>query len=1731
MKWAVTSVLIVLLASTQVESDGNYIFTAPAKLQMGGTESVCILLSDFNEDVFVQIRLVDNGTVLQSMSHTFKGGEGGCVDFPVPLLTDRENSWEKDDLEVIGVGQETDQRFEGLTHVNLIERQSSIVFLQTDKPLYKPGQLVRFRVLAVDEQLRPVASPITIDLRNPILVTLAHWEDQQSQYGLHDFEFQLSKEPVMGTWTIEANLNGTKYPTSFKVEEYVLPKYEVTVTPPPYIQPWTPFIEGEVCAKYTYGKPVKGKLRLEVCLDKGYAYYYREASDDSNSNSNKICTQFIEKIDGCQKFSVNGTVIGLPYNTYSVWSAKVRYNASVLEEATGVTLYGSSESGPIETKEVTIAFEEVSEYYKPGLPFTGKVVVTRPDKSAAPGEPIRLTAMSYFPYMRFERNFTTDIHGSFYFALPAEAARQQFNIEATALRYERGAMSFPENYHQVSSARAYRYLKPWYSPSNSFLDISSIRETVKCGGDIPVQVTYSTPPDTTYNFHYQILVRGNIVRTGSVENAFAGSEFHGTEENRESLIRITTIAPPPPPTFPNITLNWTESTTPVAVELSVSVDVESSSREKREVETRNSTHLARFEFTIPLTSAMAGGGRLLVYYIREDKEVVAGHAQFKAGNCVDNKVEMSFADSPVFPGDPATLQVSASPGSLCGIGVVDKSVLLLGGQNQLTLEQVMEFLRNRDPLRYPSAYLDYKEANIYCLDKVGIPEKYEAEVDERLLRLQGDWWQLPFRYQVEQVDSMQAFQSTGLVTATNLRILTRPCVVSDQRRETYYRRKGARQPIAVMSPGVARTATDAVMFESPGENTVVKAEETKARTYFPETWLWDIEKIGDDGRLTLKKPIPDAITEWVGSTVCTNTKTGLGVSGTAKVTAFKPFFASYTLPYSVIRGERIPIPVTVFNYLTDCLAIRLDLDVSKGQFELEGVSSVTLCVCGQDSETHRFLITPNTLGDVNITVDARSVTDAGYCSNSLVMSTEGIGVRDILTRPLLVESEGIPEEYTRSIFVCPKGEDAKTAVEEIDMLLPDNVILDSARGYVTVIGDLMGSALNNLDNLVKMPYGCGEQNMASFTPNIYVMEYLYSTNRLTQEISDKATNYMKIGYQRQLRYRHKDGSYSAFGERDGSSQPGSSWLTAFVVKSLAKARPYIFIDQKDLDQSINFFKSSQDNETGCFPKIGQTSAYLKGGLEGQANSTLTAYILIALLEADTASQDPVVQGAVKCIMNDEFDDVYTIALSAYALTLYDEGLPFRHELMSKLRDTVIEEEGQQHWERADKPERPQTRWWWYYTANSAEVEITAYALMALIVSEQQGGIIIGQPIVQWLSRQRNSYGGFSSTQDTVVALQALAEYGTIAYTDGLDMAVTVSDDEEDLVTVELSDTDSLIPTRQRIDTLPTQVKISASGDGCAMIQANARYNVEGQTPKDPAFTLDIKMFQSVMEPTNCDRQRMQICTRFTVSGQVSNMAIIEVKMVTGWIPDEKTLKDLVKLPLWGIQRYEIDNNVVNFYFDEISAQKSCVYFEVIRELEVNNTQPGRVHVYDYYETDYSVISPYEIEPQCNTFQWRPIFFDALPRPRNFAAGALGGIVEPVNATAKVDEASPVVTGVNRCPYCPESRPDNFEDLICSSDVAYKTQAGRTGDFKLKIRSDFRPASGKVEIEKFSNFALPEGCSCDALDEDIKVFVLGPKDIFDESSKTLRLDGSVTVVRLMKGLDKQVRRVVTKSSCK
>lgn len=84
--------------------------------------------------------------------------------------------------------------------------------------------------------------------------------------------------------------------------------------------------------------------------------------------------------------------------------------------------------------------------------------------------------------------------------------------------------------------------------------------------------------------------------------------------------------------------------------------------------------------------------------------------------------------------------------------------------------------------------------------------------------------------------------------------------------------------------------------------------------------FWHI-LFSDTGVEDVTLDIPHTITEWVGSGFCSNTQTGLGISSSFAINAFQPFFLSFTVPYSIIRGERVGIPVSVFNYLNQCLKV------------------------------------------------------------------------------------------------------------------------------------------------------------------------------------------------------------------------------------------------------------------------------------------------------------------------------------------------------------------------------------------------------------------------------------------------------------------------------------------------------------------------------------------------------------------------------------------------------------------------------------------------------------------------------------------------------------------------------------------------------------------------------------------------------------------------------------------
>eukprot|EP00057_Strongylocentrotus_purpuratus_P027840 XP_011682314.1 PREDICTED: pregnancy zone protein [Strongylocentrotus purpuratus] len=197
------------------------------------------------------------------------------------------------------------------------------------------------------------------------------------------------------------------------------------------------------------------------------------------------------------------------------------------------------------------------------------------------------------------------------------------------------------------------------------------------------------------------------------------------------------------------------------------------------------------------------------------------------------------------------------------------------------------------------------------------------------------------------------------------------------------------------------------------------APPTKLRSYFPETWLWNLKRLGSDGQGVIEKEIPDTITDWVASAFCLSSEHGIGVAEAASIRAFQPFFLSYTLPYSVIRGEKVPVKVTVFNYLSSCLKIQLAMAEST-DFRIEArPASEDIEVCGNSAETLEYEIIPTELGNlpIRVTASAEPNTERGDMPPDDIT----FPVTDDLEDTILVEPEGSEREETFSELICPRG--------------------------------------------------------------------------------------------------------------------------------------------------------------------------------------------------------------------------------------------------------------------------------------------------------------------------------------------------------------------------------------------------------------------------------------------------------------------------------------------------------------------------------------------------------------------------------------------------------------------------------------------------------------------------------------------------------------------------------------
>ena len=562
------------------------------------------------------------------------------------------------------------------------------------------------------------------------------------------------------------------------------------------------------------------------------------------------------------------------------------------------------------------------------------------------------------------------------------------------------------------------------------------------------------------------------------------------------------------------------------------------------------------------------------------------------------------------------------------------------------------------------------------------------------------------------------------------------------------------------------------------------------RQFFPETWLWaDLAHRRLSGRATVSAEAPDSITTWMLRSVALSKEHGLGIAE-AELRVFQPFFIQVDLPYSAVRGEKIPVEVALYNYLDSPQQLSVEI-ADSDMFELLDTSLKTVSVGPNDLGAATFMVRLTELGSVRFEISARSRESA-----------------DAVIKSLIVEPEGVSHEIVHN-RIMSAGDSAA-----FDAAPPPGAVSGSARTQVALTGSYVSQTIEGLENLLRMPFGCGEQNMILFAPNVFVARYLEETGQLKPEVMAKAESLMTTGYQREMIYRRADGSFSAFGDDDDS---GSLWLTAFVLKTFAQADGLIYIDDTVLRDAADWTLDHQRPD-GSFEPVGFLHHQeLLGGLQG--NTALTAYVAIALHEAGehVPDSDRVSAGAGTAITYLErrlgaIEDPYTMAIVAYALAL--GGSAYADSAYDRLMSMSAQDENGLHWGGDTGGEGLTTA-----------VETTGYAALALL---ERGDRISSAAAARWLVSQRNAQGGFGSTQDTVVGLQALIDFAARAKLN-VDMTVTLSFDEwSRQIEVNAANADVVqivdVPVgEERTD--GDTLRITTEGDGDVVVQVVSRFNM------------------------------------------------------------------------------------------------------------------------------------------------------------------------------------------------------------------------------------------------------------------------------------------------------------------
>ncbi|XP_041850892.1 ovostatin, partial [Melanotaenia boesemani] len=244
-------------------AEPHYMVAIPAVLEAGAETRFCASLLQPSETLVMTVSLKnqENNTILLEKTSSEEFHE--CILFQVPLVKTEE-------VRTLEVFVRGDTFHSKEVRKIMIKVYKPGMFVQTDKPIYIPGQTVHFRVVTLDFKFRPVSQLYdVITLEDPYKNRIGLWLNESSNSKILQLSYDLSSEARQGIYRIIVSVGEDELYHDFKVEKYVLPKFDVTLTVKEKLSIREEEFDVKVCAKYTYGQPVPSTVIVKVCRPPG----------------------------------------------------------------------------------------------------------------------------------------------------------------------------------------------------------------------------------------------------------------------------------------------------------------------------------------------------------------------------------------------------------------------------------------------------------------------------------------------------------------------------------------------------------------------------------------------------------------------------------------------------------------------------------------------------------------------------------------------------------------------------------------------------------------------------------------------------------------------------------------------------------------------------------------------------------------------------------------------------------------------------------------------------------------------------------------------------------------------------------------------------------------------------------------------------------------------------------------------------------------------------------------------------------------------------------------------------------------------------------------------------------------------------------------------------------------------------------------------------------------------